>query len=277
MAALLATGPAAAWNPRWTEPVAPFRVIDNVYYVGSAGVSAWIIRTSRGLILLDAGMPEYAPQVEANIRTLGFRLSDVKVMLNSHAHFDHSGGLAKIKADTGARLIASRGDRFALEHGVYPGSESDHNFDAPPVKVDQVFAANGEVRLGEVRMQVVPTPGHSAGCTSYLLSVRDHGQPHTAFFFCSATVAANRLVPDPQYPGIVDDYRQTFARLKTIQADVFLAPHDNFFDLDSKRAKLRKGRPNPFIVPGELKAVTESMEADFIETLAEQTAKAAAK
>jgi metallo-beta-lactamase class B len=279
LAAVALASPALAVPTAWTQPLAPFRVIDNVYYVGSAGISAWIIKTPTGLILLDAGMPEYAATVEANILTLGFKLSDVKILLNSHAHFDHSGGLARIKADTGGRLIASAGDRLALERGIYPGWEQDHSFDAPPVKVDRIVADGGTVALGGVKLTAMITPGHSAGCTNYLMTVRDQGAPHTAFFFCSASVAANRLVPDsqnlgPQYPGIVADYRRTFARLKTVKTDVFLAPHAEFFDLAEKRARLGKAGPNPFIVPGEMQKLVADMEAGFVKSLAEQTSRA---
>lgn len=275
-AALLpASGRSAATPPSWTAPATPFHVIDAVYYVGTEGISAWIIRTPAGLILLDGGMPEAAPLVEANIKALGFRLSDVKILLNSHAHFDHSGALAKLKADTGATLAASAGDRYALEHGVYPGSEDIHAFDFQPVKVDRVLADGDTVALGGVTLTVVLTPGHTAGCTGFTLPVTDKGVTHTAFFFCSASVAANRLAPNPQYPGIVDDYRRTFIRLKTIHADVLLAPHAEFFDLKGKRARLNDP-VNPFIVPGELDRLTATMETDFERQLALQTRKAPA-
>ena len=267
--------PSRSDSPEWTRPIAPFHVIDTVYYVGSAGIAAWIIKTPTGLILLDAGMPAYAPTVEANIRALGFRLADVKIMLISHAHFDHSGGLARIKADSGARLIASDGDRTALERGVYEGFEDVPAFNAPPVKVDRVIADGGGVTLGGVTLTAMITPGHTRGCTNYLLTVRDRGKPHTAFFFCSASVAANRLVPKPQYPGIVADYRRTFARLKAVKADVFLAPHAEFFDLAAKRARLGGPGPNPFIVPGEMQTVVAALELGFRKALAEQSARPA--
>lgn len=270
---LVALIPVAAWAwppSNWTTPTKPFHVIDNVYYVGTQGISAWIIRTPKGLILLDVGMPEAAPLVEANIKALGFQLSDVKILLNSHAHIDHAGGLAKLKADTGAVLIASEGDRYALEKGVYEGAEDDHSFDFPPVKVDKIIGDGETVALGGVTLTAVITPGHTRGCTGYSLPVTDHGAAHQAFFFCSASVAANRLAPNPQYPGIVDDYKRTFARLKTIRTDVLLAPHAEQFDLVAKRAHM-DGPINPFIREGELAALTQSLEADFTVQLAKQT------
>ena len=261
---------AWAWPSNWTAPTKPFHVIDNVYYVGTEGISAWIIRTPKGLILLDVGMPDAAPLVEENIKALGFKLSDVKILLNSHAHIDHAGGLAKLKADTGAMLIASAGDRYALEKGVYEGSEDVHLLDFPAVKVDRLIGDGETVELGGVKLTAVLAPGHTKGCTGYSLPVTDRGVTHQAFFFCSASVAANRLAPNPQYPGIVDDYRRTFARLKTIKADVLLDPHAEQFDLVAKRAKL-DGPVNPFVREGELQALTQNMEADFTVQLAKQT------
>jgi len=265
----LAAGAAHA-QANWAKPYAPFRVIDNVYYVGSEGLSAWLIKTPKGLILLDVGVPANADMVEANIKTLGFKVSDVKILLNSHAHFDHSGGLAKLKADSGAQLYASAGDQKALETGTYPGWEDRKDLNFPPVKVDRVLKDGDAVSLGGTTLTVVATPGHSAGCTSYLLPVTDAGVKHTAFFFCSASVALNRLAPNPQYPGIVADYRKTFARLKTIDADVFLAPHAEMFGLAAKRAKLAPGQPNPFVEPGEVHKVADAFEKAFDATLAKQ-------
>jgi len=265
---------AGAFPASWAQPAAPFHVIDTIYYVGTEGISAWIVKTPAGLILLDGGLPEAAPMVEANIKALGFALSDVKILLNSHAHFDHSGALAQLKADTGAALAASEGDRYALEHGVYPGSENVQAFNFPAVRVDRVLADGDTIELGGVKLSVVLTPGHSAGCTGFTIPVTERGVTHTAFFFCSASVAANRLAPNPQYPGIVEDYRRTFARLKTIHADILLAPHAEFFDLKGKRARL-DAPVNPFIVPGELDRLTATMESEFQRQLALQTAKAA--
>ena len=261
---------AWAWPSNWTAPTKPFHVIDSVYYVGTEGISAWIIRTPKGLILLDVGMPDAAPLVEENIKALGFKLSDVKILLNSHAHIDHAGGLAKLKVDTGAMLIASAGDRYALEKGVYEGSENIHDLDFPTVKVDRLIGDGETVELGGVKLTAVLAPGHTKGCTGYSLPVTDRGVTHQAFFFCSASVAANRLAPNPQYPGIVDDYKRTFAKLKTIKADVLLAPHAEQFDLVAKRAKL-DGPVNPFVREGELQALTQNMEADFTVQLAKQT------
>jgi metallo-beta-lactamase class B len=257
----------------WNAPTEPFRLIDNVYYVGTAGLGSYLFKTSDGLIVLDGALPESVPAIEAHIRQLGFKLSDVKIILNSHAHFDHSGGLAQLKQDTGARLYAMDADVSALEGGFYLGSEEIAAMSAPKVKVDKVLHAGEEVKLGGVSLKANLTPGHTRGCTSYSTTVQDGGKPYTLLVFCSATVAANRITPPLQYRGIVEDYRKTFAWGKTAKVDVFLAPHPEFFDMTGKRAKLKDGAPNPFINPGEFPAFLAKAEADFEQTLAERMAK----
>lgn len=271
VAATLSPTLVAAQVPaNWTDTIAPFHVIDNVYYVGSAGLSAWLITTPQGHILLDAGMPSYAPTVERNIQTLGFALKDVKILLNSHAHFDHSGGLARLRQSTGAKLIAHSGDRSALESGLYIGSESVEAYRFPAVTVDSVIGDRDRVTLGGVTLTANHTPGHSAGCTSWTMPVVDNGVRHRAIFFCSASVAANRLVPNPQYPGIVADYQRTFQRLKMIRADVFFAPHAELFDLQAKRARMSAAARNPFVEPGRLRRLVVELERDFEAALVKQ-------
>jgi metallo-beta-lactamase class B len=260
--------------PAWTQPAAPFKIIDNTYYVGTAGLPTYLIATKQGLILLDVGLPQNAPLVEANIKKLGFKLSDVKFILNSHAHFDHAGGLAKLKADTGAWLTATEGDRYALEKGVYPGSEDRRDFNFPPVKVDGVVPDGGQVKLGGVTVTAHLTPGHTEGCTTWTWPVKDKdGSQHTAIDFCSASVAANSLIPE-QYPGIVADYKTTFAKAKTLPGDVFLFPHAEFIGVEAKKAKLGKPGPNPFIDRAGYLDVVAKQEATFNKALAAAQAKA---
>ena len=272
------TPPAVAKPPTqreiWNAPTEPFHLIDNVYYVGTGGLGSYLFKTSVGLIVLDAALPESVPAIEAHIHQLGFKLSDVKIILNSHAHFDHSGGLAQLKKDTGAKLYAMEGDVSALEGGFYLGSEKIGAMSAPKVKVDKVLKAGDEVKLGEVSLKANLTPGHTRGCTSYSTTVHDGGKPWNLLVFCSATVAANRITPPLQYPGIIEDYRKTFAWGRTAKVDIFLAPHPEFFDMQGKRAKLKDGAPNPFIDPTEFPTFIAKAEADFEKTLAERTATA---
>jgi metallo-beta-lactamase class B len=257
-----------AQRARWSKPMAPFRIIGNIYYVGTEGLAVYLIATPRGHVLLDAGVPESASQIEGNIQSLGFKLADVEYLLNSHAHFDHSGGLAQLKKATGATLIASEGDRSALEGGFYLGSEDNHALDAPPVKVDRVMADGETLSLAGTRLKANLTPGHTRGCTSWSMPVEHEGKSYQVLFFCSSSVAANRLAGPPQYPQIVADYETTFARAKTLRVDVFLAPHPEFYGMQEKRARLQQGGANPFIDPAEFPAFIAQSEADFRKQLA---------
>lgn len=273
IALLASPAPALAQSPaNWSTPTKPFRIADNLYYVGTEGLTSLLLTTPQGHILIDGAVPSAAKGIEANITALGFKPSDVKILLNSHAHFDHSGGLAQLKADTGAKLAASAPDKAALESGTYPGSEERRDLDFPPVKVDRVLKDGDKVALGGVVLTAHLTPGHSAGCTTWTFPLKVDGAVRQAVYHCSTSVALNRLVSKdkgPQYPGIVGDYQATFAKLKTIKADVFLAPHAESFKLADKRARLG-AEPNPFVDPTELQAAIASSERDFKKALAKQ-------
>jgi metallo-beta-lactamase class B len=272
------TAPAAAPRNNWNTPTEPFHVIDNVYYVGTEGLASYLFSTKAGLILLDGATPEGAPMIEANIAKLGFKLADVKIILNSHAHYDHSGGLAQLKKDTGAPLYAMEGDVSALEGGFYLGSETVKAMSAPPVKVDKVIHDGEKVGLADFTLTAHLTPGHTRGCTSWGWTAVDKatGKTWQALVFCSATVAANRITPPLQYEGIIADYRKTFKAAKTMTVDIPLAPHPDFFNELGKAAKNKADpkAPNAFIAPAEFKPFIEKAEADFEKTLKERTAAA---
>lgn len=255
----------------WNKPTEPFKIIGNIYYVGTAGLASYLVTTSQGHILIDTAMPETALQIEGNVQKLGFRVSDIKYILNTHAHMDHTGGLAQIKRDTGATLISGEKDRPLIEGGYYPGND-DEMTKFPPVKVDRVVHDGDKVSLGEVTITANSTPGHSPGCTSWGLTVKDGTADRSVLIFCSATVALNRLVKNPTHEGIVGDYRKTFAWSKNVHPDVLLAPHPEMYDMPGKRAKIADGAANPFVRPGEFNAFVDQLEKDFDVALAKQTA-----
>jgi metallo-beta-lactamase class B len=274
--AMTMAAPAFA-QANWNRPTEPFHIIDNVYYVGTEGLGAYLFKTDAGLILLDGATPEGAPIIEANIAKLGFKTSNIKILLNSHAHFDHSGGLAQLKRDTGAQMAAMEGDVSALEGGFYLGSESNKTMGAPPVKVDRVLKDGDKVTLGGFTLTANLTPGHSRGCTSWGWTAKDGGKSYDALVFCSATVAANRITPPLQYDSIVADYRKTFAKAKTMKVDVPLAPHPEFFGLLQKSAKAKADpkAANPFVDSAAFQPYIARLEADFERTLKERTEAAA--
>lgn len=252
----------AAWN----RPAEPFRIRANLYYVGTAGLSAFLLTGPRGHVLIDGALPESAAQIEANIRKLGFRLNDVRILLINHSHFDHSGGLAELKRITGAKLYASAGDKPDLEAGHTIGRPALAAF--PPVKVDHVVKDGERVTLGPIQLTALLTPGHTRGATSWLATVSGK----RVIFTSSITVAGQKLVGDPAYPRAARDFEATFARLRSTRADIFLNFHAEGFGLDAKRAALAKGNRDAFVDPGELPRVVEASQGAFAKELASQQA-----
>ncbi|WP_262693582.1 subclass B3 metallo-beta-lactamase [Kordiimonas aquimaris] len=269
-----ATTPWDQWgdaNPSWVENTEPFRIIGNIYFVGTKGLSSFLISSSEGHILIDGGLPQNAPIIAGNITALGFNIKDVKILLNSHAHFDHSGGLRDLKEMSGAKLLASTGDRSALEGGFYLGYEDNINYSAPPVEVDEIINDGDLVTLGDIALKTSLTPGHTRGCTSWTTNIVEAEVSYEVLFFCGATVAGNTLVPE-QYAGIVDDYRRTFEKTAAWQPDVMLVNHPFFFDMDAKREKQKSGDPLAFVDPEDFPKFMENLSQAFEQSLAQATA-----
>jgi metallo-beta-lactamase class B len=262
----------AALTKKWTTPFEPFQLIGNIYYIGTDGIAVYIIKTSQGLILMDTALPESTGMIKDSMSKLGFKVADIKYILNTHAHFDHTGGFAEIKKDSGAQMVAGERDKPLLEGGYYPGDEKNDLLAFPPVKVDRAVKEGDKITLGDTTMIAHSTPGHSPGCTSWEMTVKDGSQDRNVLFFCSGTVALNRLVGNPTHPGIVDDYRSTYAKVKTMNPDVLLGPHPEVYGMQAKRAEMKDGAPNPFVKPGELATYVAGLEADFDKALAKQTA-----
>ena len=258
----------AAWN----KPVAPFRIADNVYYVGTSELSAFLVTDPKGHILIDAAMEESADQIAANIRTLGFKVEDIDILLVNHAHWDHSGGLAALKKASGARLLASGADKPDLETGIV--SYRDDLAPAPAVKVDQVLSDGDKVAIAGATLVTHLTPGHTKGCTSWSMRTTVAAKPVDILFTCSLTVAGQPLVGDTLDPNAAQDFRDTFAKLRGMKADIFLNFHPGFFDMEEKRQRLLKGDAAAFIDPAELQRQVASAEKGFEKELARQQAEA---
>jgi metallo-beta-lactamase class B len=251
---LAATSPLAGQSDSaaraWNQPVRPFRIIDSIYYVGASDVTSYLIVTSGGLILLDGGLPETAPQILANVRTLGYDPARIRILLNSHAHFDHAGGLAELKRVTGARVMAGRGDSALLARGGRGDPAWADRFSYAPIAVDRAVADGDRVELGGTTITALATPGHTRGCTTWSTEVTVGGRPLSVVFNCSLSIPGYSFGPDAPYPGIAQDYEASIAKLRTVRCEVFLAPHGSQFDMTAKMA--RAGGPDsasPFIDP----------------------------
>ncbi|GAB9094845.1 subclass B3 metallo-beta-lactamase [Bradyrhizobium diazoefficiens] len=235
---------------KWTAPFEPFQLIDNIYYVGTDGIAVYVIKTSQGLILMDTAMPQSTGMIKDNIAKLGFKVADIKLILNTHAHLDHTGGFAEIKKETGAQLVAGERDKPLLEGGYYPGDEKNEDLAFPAVKVDRAVKEGDKVTLGDTTLTAHATPGHSPGCTSWEMNVKDGKEDREMLFFCSGTVALNTAM----------------------KIDVLLGPHPEVYGMQAKRAEMKDGAPNPFVKPGELVTYATGLSEDFDKQLAKQTA-----
>jgi metallo-beta-lactamase class B len=254
----------------WSLPFEPRKIIGNVYYIGTNLISSFLIVTAAGNILLDTGQIEMLPQVAANIEKLGFEMQDVKILLNSHAHFDHCGGFAEFKRRTGAQIVASKLDGDLMMRGGKGDFYWGDDFAYEPVKPDRVISDGERVELGGVSLTAHLTPGHTKGCVSWSMRVNEKGRDYDVLFLCSLTASLYKLTNNEKYPNIVDDVRNTLRKLRGVHADVMLATHGFYFDLEGKAARQNTGVPNPFMDPGELGRHLTEMEKDFEDALQAQ-------
>ncbi len=256
-----------------SRPVAPFRISDDIYYVGASDVTSFLIVTDAGLILTDGGFEQMAPQIEANIKTLGFDIRNVKILLNSHAHYDHAGGLAALKAASGARFLASHGDAPVLESGGqadFADFARAHPY--PPVKVDAYIEDGQKIALGHTVLTAHLTPGHTKGCTSWTMTTHVNGKPVDVLFICSLSVLPSyRLLSEPGYPAMATDFAQSIKTLRALPCGIFLGAHGVFFDLKGKRGKLASNpSSNPFIDPEGCRHYLDAAEKTYDDELAKE-------
>jgi metallo-beta-lactamase class B len=258
----------------WNRPYEPFRVIGNVYYVGTIELGVYLITTPAGHLLIDGGLPQSTPVIEAAIEKAGFKLTDIKVLLTTQAHFDHVGTLAALAAGSGGQVMVMSGDAELVEHGGRGDYLFGDTSPFDPVKVARVLKDGEMVTLGDQVMYAHHTPGHTKGCTTWSTTVRDNGLTYAVVFAGSTTVnPGTRLVHNPSYPGIRADYERSFRLLGAMRPDVFLGAHAGFFDLDGKRQRQLAGAtPNPFIDPKGFADTVQRSEKRFHELVAAEEA-----
>jgi metallo-beta-lactamase class B len=256
----------------WTRPFPPYRVLDEIYYVGTNEIAQFLIATSAGLILLDSGFEATVPQLQENIATLGFQYSDIKLLLTSHAHIDHVQGHALIRRQTGARVVASVLDAPLIEHGGKGDPLYDGVYAWTPCPVDRRVRDQESITLGSTTLTAHVTPGHTLGALTWTMQVSEGGRTLDVVFFPSANINPGvHLLEKPNYPGIAQDFERSFATWKSLKCDVFLADHGDFYDMSEKYARLRGGAtPNPFIDPNGYRRFVADAEQRFRAQLADE-------
>jgi metallo-beta-lactamase class B len=245
----------AAIKRNRSVPDEPFQIAGNLYYVGSTGVTAFLLTGPEGHVLIDGGYPETAPLIAGSIAKLGFDIADVKVLLNSHAHSDHAGGLRELQEASGAELWISEGDADLIAAGgAGDGTYGPFRYLGvgrfPAPRVDHRFTDGTTIRVGPIALTAHVTAGHTPGCTSWSFPVRHGDRDLLAVSICSLTLLPFMSLVEPEsYPGIRSDFERSFHTLRNLPADIFLASHGSFFDLDRKRRERAnaKDAAEPFI------------------------------
>jgi metallo-beta-lactamase class B len=272
---LPAAGVQAQLNPDWTTPIAPFRIAGNVYYVGSKDLASYLIHTPKGDILINSSLPASVPLIRSSVEQLGFRFQDIKILLISHAHGDHDAGSADLIRETHARYMVMDGDVSVVESGG--ATDFAYSKDPyPAVKVDRVLHDGDKVTLGGTVLTAHKTPGHTRGCTTWTMQVKEGGRLLNVVIVGSWNVNPGfRLVDRPgqpaSYPGMEADYRRTFAILKGLPCDVFLGAHGAYFDMLGKLDRIKSGaKENVWVDPQGYKAAVAEREQAFETELARQ-------
>lgn len=273
MAALLLAGSLAAQqHSDWNEPFPPHRIADNLYYVGSRGLSSYLIVTSKGDILINSSYERTVPIIRKSIEQLGFRFADVKILLGSHAHADHMEGNALVKELTGAQVYVMQGDDDVITHG----GKGQYRYSAgaawKPCKVDRVLHDGDQVTLGEATLTAHLTPGHTRGCTTWTMQAKDRGRTYDVVIVGSPNVNPGyQLVGNREYPEIADDFARTFRVLKALHCDIFLGAHGSYYGMEAKYAKLKTAPgENPFVDPQGYRAYVDDREQAYRGILAAQ-------
>jgi len=257
------------------QPVEPFRVVGNVYYVGANEITAFLVTTPKGHVLVNAGFVETVSIIESSIRKLGFRVEDIRYLLVGQAHSDHAGGLAQLKARTSAKLIASDGDAPLLERGGRDDPQFGSRFLFPPVRPDRIVRDGDRIVLGGTELVALITPGHTPGCTTWTMRTRENGRDFDVVFVGGATAPGYRLLDNPRYPNAEGDFARTFDLLEKLPCDVFLGAHGSYFDLESKRERLSRKGPNPFVDSGALRRYAAAIREDHTRQVARERASGA--
>ena len=238
-----------------TTAFPPHKIIANIYYVGTRTLSSFLVVTRQGNILIDSTYERNVPTIEKSVQQLGFKFSDTKILLGSHAHGDHQEGDAMVKELTGAQVMAMAEDVPALQ-AIKPGGK--------PHPIDKVLHDGESVTLGDTTLVAHLTAGHTRGCTTWTTKVQEGGKTYDIVINCSLRS------PTTLTPAITDEFNRSFKAVRMIPCDVPLGDHPAQYSMTEKYAKVRSGGPNPFIDPAGCHVEADIEEAMFHAILAEQ-------
>lgn len=255
------------------NPFPPFHIAGNLYYVGTDDLASYLIVTPKGNILINSDFEANVPMIKASIEKLGFKFSDTKILLISHAHFDHAAGSKLIKQQTNAKYMVMDADVAVIETGGKTDFHyaNDSSVFFPMTKVDKVLHDGDKVMLGGVILTAHLTAGHTPGCTTWTMQITDHGKKYNVVILGSLNVNPGyQLINNKTYPNIAKDYVRAIKVLKSLRCDIFLGSHAAHFDLQQKYVLLNKSPTNPFIDPVGCNQHIAQKEHEFYKELKRQ-------
>ena len=256
------------------EPFPAYRIIGNVYYVGANDITSYLITTPQGHFLVNEGYENTPPLIKASVEKLGFKITDIKYLLNGQAHADHIAGQALLKEWTGAQVVSSEGDSAVVEGGGKGDFRWDGISSYPPVKVSKRIKDGDTLTLGSTALVAHITPGHTKGCTTWTLQTTEDGKKFDVVIVGGTTINPGVvLLKNPKYPQIVEDYARTWRVLRALKCDVFLGAHGGYYGMLEKYERMTKGEhPNPFIDPDGYAAFVNRSEKNYLDQLSQERA-----
>jgi len=256
---------------KWEEPAEPAKIVGPIYFVGTKGLGVFLFTTSEGHILMNTGMPSSGPMIVESVRKLGFRPEDIKLMINGHAHIDHAGAFAFLKQQFSAQLAVMKDDVEAMESGDKNDFKYANDFVYPPVKVDRILRDGDTIKMGDVLLTAYHTPGHTRGATTWIANIAVDGKAYVVAFPDGAGFNPGyRLVKNPSYPGIAEDYRRTHHFLETLKPDIWLAQHNEYYDFESKRQRAQTEGMKAWIDPEGYRRFIAGKKRDFEDEVDEE-------
>jgi metallo-beta-lactamase class B len=260
-------------DPNWTKPFDAFRIVGNFYYVGGYDLACFLITTTDGNILVNTGLGSSVSMIRANIESLGFKFADTKILLATHAHFDHVAAMAEVKRLTGARMLMNEADAQTLEDG----GDTDYRYPDgrgavfEPVKVDRRLRDGDKIRLGNTELTMYHHPGHTKGSTSFAFTTQDGARSYRVLIANMDTVNQGvKLLDSPAYPTIIQDYALTFRRQQELTPDVWVSSHAGMFGLHEKYKPGRPYDPDRFVDPEGYLATVKMFEQRYLDQLSRE-------
>ena len=266
---------AASWlgaqTPNWSEPFPPHKVVGNLYYVGSSELASYLIATPAGHILINTGFDETVPVIRAGCEKLGFKFSDIKILLTGQAHNDHVAGFALVKKLTGAKVMVMTGDDVVVRGGGQGDFAYEDQVRWTHCPVDRVLGDGEAVTLGPATLVARHTPGHTKGCTTWTLTAEEGGRAYHVAIVGSVNVNSGfRLVNNAKYPRIAEDFARTFQVLESLPCDIFLGSHGSYYRMREKYPRSLQGGAPAFVDPEGYRRFVAAGKAAYLRELEKQ-------